>query len=492
MATPDILHRLAFRLDRLEVEHRRLAAYDRGDHPLAFASEKYQTAFGQSLRALADNFCPTVLDAIQERLRVDGFRFGTSPNADDDAWAIWQDNDLDRDSRSAHRDALLYGRGFVLVWGDDDGDPRVTVESPRQCLTMASPGDRREVIAGFKRYLEFDGTARCFLYLPDTIIGYVSEGKVAAIDDSGSNDPAIDPRNVGQLTTAVNWVEDSRIDNPLGVVPLVPMHNNPDTLGGAVSEITPLLPLQDALNKLLADLMLASEFSAYRQRWGTGIEVPTDPETNDPIEPFNAAVSRVWISESDQAKFGTFEATQLETYVKAIDTIVTHVCSISRLPAHYISASADRLSGESIKASEAGLVAKCRRKMTDFGEAWEQVLRLSFAVMGDDRANETGAETVWADPEIRTESEHADALVKLSTLNVPDQALWEQWGYSPQEIERFRAMQRAAAMDSTVLGLTALVAPAAPPVPTEPEPDAGDKGEPSEPAEPADSTGNST
>src|SRR5450759_60481 len=99
MATPNILHQLAFRLDRLETQHRRLAAYDRGDHPLAYASEKFQTAFGQSLRALADNWIPTVVNAVSERLRVDGFRFGDSPNADDDAWAMWQENDLDRDSR---------------------------------------------------------------------------------------------------------------------------------------------------------------------------------------------------------------------------------------------------------------------------------------------------------------------------------------------------------------------------------------------------------
>jgi hypothetical protein len=486
VATPPILHRLAFRLDRLETRHRTLAAYDRGDHPLAFASEKYQTAFGRSLRALADNFCPTVLDAVQERLRVDGFRFGDSPNADDDAWSIWQDNDLDRDSRLAHRDALLYGRSFVLVWSDDDGDARVTVESPRQCLTMTAPGDRREVIAGMKRFLEFDGTARCYLYLPDAIIGYVSEGKVAAMDDSGSNDPAIDARNIGQLVSAVAWVEDSRIDNPLGVVPLVPMMNNGDALGGASSELEPLTPLQDALNKLVGDMLIASEFASYRQRWATGVEIPTDPETDQPIEPFSAAVSRVWISESDQAKFGSFEATDLTNYVKAIETIVQHVCSISRLPAHYISASADRLSGESIKASEAGLVAKCRRKMSDFGEAWEQVMRLAFAITGDPRAEEAGAETVWGDPEIRTESEHADALTKLSTLNVPDQALWEQWGYSPQEIERFRAMQRAQALDGQALGLTALAAPTPPaPPPAEPEPDVGDKNEPTKPSEPA-------
>ena len=484
MPAPEILHELTARLDRIEYEQRRLASYDRGDHPLAFASDKFQSAFGKSLRALADNMIPTVVDAIAERLRVDGFRFGPDPDSDDDAWAIWQANDLDRESRNAHRDALLYGRSFVLVWANDDGSPRVTVESPRQCLTMAEPGDRRIIVAGLKRWLEFDGTAKAMLYLPDSIASFEAPN-MGAMDASGSTDPAIEPRSVGQLTVAVQWEQVDEIDNPLGVVPLVPMLNNADTLGGATSEVQAILPLQDTLNKLLADLIIASEYSSFRQRWGTGIELPLDPQTNQPIEPFSAAVSRVWISESDQAKFGSFEATDLSVYTKAIETVVQHLCSISRLPAHYISASADRLSGESIKSSEAGLVAKVKRKMTDFGECWEQVMRLAFAITDDDRANEAGAETVWSNPEIRTEGELALALTQLQSLGVPDPQLWADWGYSPQEIERFRAMQRANALDAQSLGLTALVAPPAPPpVPIPPAPEG--EGPESEPGEPSD------
>jgi hypothetical protein len=46
-----------------------------------------------------------------------------------------------------------------------------------------------------------------------------------------------------------------------------------------------MVPLQDGVNKLITDMLVASEFAAFRQRWVTGIEIPRD-ENNNPIEPF--------------------------------------------------------------------------------------------------------------------------------------------------------------------------------------------------------------
>ena len=51
---------------------------------------------------------------------------------------------------------------------------------------------------------------------------------------------------------------------------------------------------QDAINKYRADALVASEFAAFRQRWAIGIDIPVDPETGRPIEPFKPAVDRLW------------------------------------------------------------------------------------------------------------------------------------------------------------------------------------------------------
>ena len=80
-------------------------------------------------------------------------------------------------------------------------------------------------------------------------------------------------------------------------------------------------------------------------------------------------------------------------------------------------------------------------------------MRLAFKALGDDRANATDAEVIWADPEYRTEGERVDALVKMSSLGVPNEALWSKWGATPQEIERWREMDvRKAAVSAVATG----------------------------------------
>ena len=84
-------------------------------------------------------------------------------------------------------------------------------------------------------------------------------------------------------------------------------------------------------------------------------------------------------------------------------------------------------------------------------------MRLAFAVADDPRAQATDAETIWRDPENRTEAQHVDALTKLATLGVPQDQLLSDAGYSPQAIERFRTMRRTAAADQVALNLQGVV-----------------------------------
>ena len=433
MSAPPLVATLTARLDEAEPKLRRLGDYYGGRHRLTFASERFRAAFGGLFSALADNWCSLVVDAVEERLNVDGFRFDDE-GADADAWGIWQANGLDAESQLAHTDALLYGRSYAMVWADSSGAPRITVESPRQVVVTHGAGDRRRRTAALKRWVE-DGWAYATLYEPDRIRRYRSVQKVPG-------DVVLGP---------VTWqARGDVVPNPLGVVPVVQLTNRPRILGDGESEIEGIIPLQDAANKLLSDMLLASELGAFRQRWATGLEVPTDPETNQPVEPFDHALGRLWVSEAPESRFGEFSATDLANYTKAIDLIVSHIASQSRVPPHYMSTSADRLSGESIKSAETGLVAKCRRKQRHFGEGWEEVMRLAFAVRGDPRARVAGAETIWADPESRTESEHVDAVAKKGALGVPWEQLMADLGYSPQTIERMRAQRRRQTLDTAI------------------------------------------
>ena len=102
-------------------------------------------------------------------------------------------------------------------------------------------------------------------------------------------------------------------------------------------------------------------------------------------------------------------------------------------------------SGESVRLSDEGLTAKVRRRQTWYGDGWEDVVRMEFEWLGDGRANRTDLTTLWRDPEVHTESEHADALVKMLSLGVPAEALWAMLpNVTPAQVEAWRALSAAS------------------------------------------------
>lgn len=428
----------------------RMWRYYDGEHSLAFASQKFLDAFGGMFSAFADNWCDLVVDAVEERLNVEGFRLGTDTAGDDEAWRIWQANGLDAESQLAHTEALVTGEAYATAWyGPDDRLPVLTVEPSTNAIVDHDPANRRVRRAGLRRYDDDWGWTHVELFLPDRVWLF----KAKSGDGTSISTKAWKP----DLDAARGAVEDGNgawIENPLGEVPMVALTNRPRLRRhrrfdiAAQSEIAQVIPLQDAVNKLVADLMVDSESHAMPQRYALGLdELPTDPVTGQPYNPYTPD-KKMWLGEGDMSRavVGQFDAGDLTRLVKAIEMVVQHIASQTRTPPHYLNASADRLSGESIKAAETGLVAKTRRKQRHFGEGWEDFVHLGLRIIGDDRGNRTDSEVIWGDPESRTESEHVDALVKKKQLGVPNQQLQEDAGYSPQQIARFAGMAAQEAL----------------------------------------------
>jgi hypothetical protein len=166
-------------------------------------------------------------------------------------------------------------------------------------------------------------------------------------------------------------------------------------------------------------------------------------------------------------RFGEFEQTDLTQFTHAVELLVQHVASESRTPYHYFMQHGGQPpSGESLKSSETGLVAKAMRKQRLFGEGWEEVLSLAFRQVGqDDKAGIEDSETIWRDPESRTEAEHVDALVKMASLGVPHEILWERWGASPTEIARWKELIAAGESTEPPANERVTVTEAGPPPP---------------------------
>ncbi|MFC4116466.1 phage portal protein [Nonomuraea zeae] len=396
--------------------------YDAEEQVLAFAQRKFREEFGYLFADWRDNFCGVVVDSMTERMRIDGFRWGDEPDADKDAQKIWQANYLDAESVQAHTDALVAGAAYLTVWGDEEDQPLIVPESALHMAVQYEPGSRRKLSAALKKYFDDWGQEHVTLWTPDTV--YTTT--------RGHKDSF--------------WGEPETKENPLGIVPVVPLWNRPRlSRDKPWSELKPIVPIQQAISKIVADLITASEFNAYPQRIISGIELPEDDEGNT-TAPLQAAIDRLLLFEEENVKWGQFSAADLANYETAITMLVMHLASISRTPSHYFAGGGGMSSnsGEFTQSREAGLVNKVRDRELHFGEGWERAMRLGFLVKGDEaKAKETRAETIWADPEYRSEGQKIDGLIKLNQIGVPMRQLWEDAGYSPPQIARFSDMQEA-------------------------------------------------
>jgi hypothetical protein len=165
---------------------------------------------------------------------------------------------------------------------------------------------------------------------------------------------------------------------------------------------------------------------------------------------FDTMAGRTWLSESGETRFGEFPGADLGGFTNAITSLTEALAAAANLPGHYLGiTTANPASADAIRSSEAGLVAKARRKMRSWGASWEEAMRLAVAIRDgkfDLRLNKL--ETVWADPETRTVAMAADAATKLFAAGIiPADFAAEMCGYTPTQIERMRQMRRRDALD---------------------------------------------
>jgi hypothetical protein len=242
---------------------------------------------------------------------------------------------------------------------------------------------------------------------------------------------------------------DGERPNDLKVVPLVPFVNRRNRRPQGFAEHEDVLSIQNRINLAIINLIAAMKYGAFRQRWAAGLEVDEDPVTGQKIQPFQLDIRKLWTTDDAEVKFGEFAATDLVPYVRAVEAAVQDLAAISRTPPHYLIGAVVNVSGDALKAAETGLISKVRDRQRNFGESWEQTMRLAFRVLGDEtKATSYTAETLWRDPESRSVAEMADAAVKKASAGVPWRQRMEDMGYTPTQIARMEIDRAADALNT--------------------------------------------
>lgn len=443
-------------------------AYYSGDHPLPFVTaahaDKMRSQFRRLLEDSRSNFMQMVVDAVEERLKVEGFRLSAKTDAVADArsWEIWQENQMDANSQTAFVEALVKGVSYLSVWKDnDDAYPTIAVEDPLQTIVAYEPGSNYAGRAAALKIWKDDlaNLQRANVYLPDGIYKFS-----APSTRSQTAEPKWQP-----LNDDASWDGDGFVANPLGVVPIIPLRNRPRLLKEGESELYGLFRIQNSINSLLFLLALAGYFGAHRQRWAVGIKLFKEDGSPEP-DPFDAAVDKLWAVENpadgpDGVKFGEFEQTTLDGYIAAIEQKVRHIAIQSRVPRHYLEQTGQSPSGDAIESAEAGLVKKVERIQRPFGEGLEEAMRLARRFDG---AGESppDSEIVWADAQTESEATITDAVIKQFQAGlIPWEASLEKLGYTQTQIARFSGMRAQDALLREILNPTPPAQTPAPPAP---------------------------
>lgn len=428
MATEDdTLKALISLHDQQLLKLREWDAYYEGEQPLSYMHPELIQALEGQVRQVVINWPQMVVDAIEERLDIEGFRRPDQPSGDDRLWEIWQDNDMDSGSQRAHVEALALGRSYVTVGAPDDSDdaPVITDESALDMIATTDPKTR--LTAAAVRRWSSDGAElgaqianMATLYLPDSTILY-QKAKDGA------------------------WEQVSRDDHDLGAVSVVPILNRArrkKPLG--VSELKLVTPLSDAACKIATDMMVGANFQALPRYWASGVtENDFVDEQGNPVSVWKTVTGRVWGVENDQAKLGQFDAADLSNFTKTLDALAQLVASLCGMPPHYLGFTTDNpASADAIRSSEARLVKRAERKQGMFDTGWEQVMRLSTRIMtGDWDKSLLRLETAWRDPATPTVAQVADAATKTYQAGIiPLKFTRRRLGYNDAEIKQMEDM----------------------------------------------------
>jgi len=184
------------------------------------------------------------------------------------------------------------------------------------------------------------------------------------------------------------------------------------------SDLTNAIPLQNGINKLVTDMMVAAEYGAFKQRWIIS-QAKTDTMKNAPNEIWDLPAGD---GMGQQTSVGQFDATDLENYTKAVDSLASAIAIISRTPKHYLYGQGGTPSGEALIAMESPLVKRCEEHIAQFVPVWKDAARFMLKIRNieidkkDIVVNYASPETVQPKTEAEIRQIGKQAGIPLNTL----------------------------------------------------------------------------
>lgn len=432
-----LLNRLIREHDVERVQLEALLRYYNGQQPLSYMHPELLALIGDRVRQLVLNWPRLVVDALEERIDLQGFRLGGSGTVDRELKRIFQLNNLDAGYQQAHITAMAMRRAYTIVAPniDDPAHPVVSVESPLHVHVELEPATR-QVIAAVKRWqmptmLGISAVPVQFatLYRPNVTVYYIAMGG--------------------------GWQELARYTHNLGRPPVIPIVNRPQLWAPlGVSELDDIIPISDAACKVATDMMISGEFHAMPRRWALGFDADdfVDQQGNE-ISTWQTMAGKLWTSTKtrteDGAEVGQFSEASLNNFHETLRALAVQVGAVSGLPMHNLGYSSDNpASAQGINAASERHIKRAERRETGFAQGWEETAQTVLMVRDGVLSNDAREmESVWADAAAPTFAAKADAVVKLYSADhlVTRRTARKTLGYTDAQI---RDMEQEDSQDA--------------------------------------------
>lgn len=386
-----------------------LWAYYDGDHPLVYSASRLAEIFKNIDANFSENWCAVVVDSVLERMRIE--RWGAVDAGDETQInRLWEETELTIDSIDAHLQALVVGEAFVVVGQEADGVIEAyVVDSRMMAMIYETARPKRKRLAA-KLWVDESGRYAMRLYYADRV-------------EDWTTTTATMPQSAKAFT--LQEVQ----PNGSGAIPVFHLRRERRAIR---SELANVINPQAQLNKLLADMMVAGEFSAFPQRY---IISQNSGETR-----LKNAPNLVWqIPAGDgvgqPVSVGELHATDLSNYLGAVERAANVIAALSRTPKHYFFSTGDAPSGEALLAMEAPLVKKAETYMARFEPVWrEMAAYLTGAQAG-------ALDVIWAAAATRLPATDAQIIKSNVEAGMPLRTSLRRLGWTEEEIEQMEQDQ---------------------------------------------------
>lgn len=394
-------------------------SYYEGAQPEVFLDQRWYRLFRSPALDFRFNFSKTVVDSVLNRLEISQV-LTTSEDAQTYIDQIWEQTDLKLDINEIHRNALIYGDCYAIIWPDANGNLAIDYNSP---LTTAVVYDQenpriKSFAAKMWQITEADGnkTIKLNLYYPDRIEKYSAMGE---LDNMAAN-------------SGTQFVLTETINNPWNEIPV--FHFRTYKQYGKPEHADAFGP-QDAINKLIATHMLTVDYQGAPQRYALsngGVSAELDDFADDANARENLGALKngpgeLWYLQG-VTQVGQFQPADPETFTKPVLEFVNAMAAITSTPTHYFVKGSYIPSGQALRVAEAPLFKKVLNRQLAFGSTWRDLFKFMLRIEGI----VAEVEIKWHNPESIDSLENWDIAVRKRSVGMPVEQILLELGYDPE------------------------------------------------------------